>query len=92
LHKVIRISETVGNQRGHGAKVAGFRSFDSKSYRCVMFYQHESYREPDERLLTSSHQRSINILIDYYYLLYTGADLRPGLPGLQPQSWPNTSE
>lgn len=62
MDKVIHISETVGNQRGHGAKVAAGLLIQGRidvscsvNMRVIM----------NERLLTSSHQRSI----DYYYLL-----------------------
>jgi hypothetical protein len=39
----------VDIQRIHGAKVAGFGSFDLKLDEGVMFHQNESYHEPHGR-------------------------------------------
>jgi hypothetical protein len=49
LDKVNLISKMVDIQRIHGAKVAGFGSFDLKLDEGVMFHQNESYHEPHGR-------------------------------------------
>jgi hypothetical protein len=43
LSEVKRISDMVDNQRSHGAKIVGFRSFEPKPDRCVVLHQNDNY-------------------------------------------------
>jgi hypothetical protein len=46
----------VDNQRSHGAKIAGFGSFDLKLDRCVTLHQNESCHNLTKRSEPRPHQ------------------------------------